>query len=80
MRYIIVTPAVPYFVIINLLVDRDEHLESVRALAMDFNPLTPSQQKYTQSANMLKDLASIVREESPQSCFIQLYDAKAFPN
>lgn len=58
----------------------DDHQSSTRYLASLFSPLTTSQEEYTRNENrVVADLAAIIRDEVPNSCFIQLVEMKKNP-
>ena len=44
-----------------------------------FSILTTKQEEYVKKDNIKADLANLLRQQAPQSCFIQLYDTVAFP-
>ena len=55
------------------------HFKSVRHLATDFSTLPTRQEEYVKKDNIKADLAHLLRQQTPQSCFILLYDTVAFP-
>ena len=59
--------------------DDGGHAKSVRQLATAFSPMSASQEGYVANDNIKSDLAGLLRQHAPQSCFVQLCDMRPFP-
>ena len=68
-------------VIFSFISDDGHHSKSVRQLATSLTPLTKRQEEYVSREDTVKsDLAELIRQYAPESCFIQLNDKKPFPS
>ena len=74
--------SIAYIVFIFLYkLGKNDHIESVRCLANEFSPLTMRQEQYIEETHKVRtDIADLLRDVLPDSCFIQLMDNKKFPS